>query len=207
MCIRDSNDINPQTAEAAASAIIADGGDAMAASFDVSQTEAALSAIKDLQAQTGGIDILINNAGIFHEEQFEELDPNIWLDEMKINALSPISLTHKLMENLQAGSTKKVIFLSSQMGSIDDNYSGGYYFYRSSKAALNASAMSLSIDWKDENIAVLMMHPGWVRTDMGTSKAKLSIEESVTGMLNVIENFTIEQTGAFLNYAGQKLEW
>ena len=153
------------------------------------------------------IDILINNAGIFHEEQFEGLDPNIWLDEMKINALSPISLTHKLMENLQAGSSKKVIFLSSQMGSIDDNYSGGYYFYRSSKAALNASAMSLSIDWKDENIAVLMMHPGWVRTDMGTSKAKLSIEESVTGMLNVIENFTIEQTGAFLNYAGQKLEW
>ena len=150
---------------------------------------------------------LINNAGIFHEEQFEELDPNIWLDEMKINALSPISLTHKLMKNLQAGSTKKVIFLSSQMGSIDDNYSGGYYFYRSSKAALNASAMSLSIDWKDQNIAVLMMHPGWVRTDMGTSKAKLSIEESVTGMLNVIENFTIEQTGAFLNYAGQKLEW
>jgi NAD(P)-dependent dehydrogenase (short-subunit alcohol dehydrogenase family) len=111
------------------------------------------------------------------------------------------------MENLQAGMSKKVIFLSSQMGSIDDNYSGGYYFYRSSKAALNASAMSLSIDWKDQNIAVLMMHPGWVRTDMGTSKAKLSIEESVTGMLNVIENFTIEQTGAFLNYAGQKLEW
>jgi NAD(P)-dependent dehydrogenase (short-subunit alcohol dehydrogenase family) len=93
------------------------------------------------------------------------------------------------------------------MGSIDDNYSGGYYFYRSSKAALNASAMSLSIDWKDQNIAVLMMHPGWVRTEMGTSKAKLSIEESVTGMLNVIENFKIEQTGAFLNYAGQKLEW
>ena len=153
------------------------------------------------------IDILINNAGIFHEEQFEGLDPNIWLDEMKINALSPISLTHKLMKNLKAGSTKKVIFLSSQMGSIDDNYSGGYYFYRSSKAALNASAMSLSIDWKDKNIAVLMMHPGWVRTDMGTSKAKLSIEESVTGMLNVIENFSIEQTGAFLNYAGQKLEW
>ncbi|RPG97526.1 MAG: SDR family NAD(P)-dependent oxidoreductase, partial [Candidatus Pelagibacter sp. TMED239] len=64
------------------------------------------------------IDILINNAGIFHEEQFEGLDPNIWLDEMKINALSPISLTHKLMKNLQAGSSKKVIFLSSQMGSI-----------------------------------------------------------------------------------------
>ena len=153
------------------------------------------------------IDILINNAGIFHEEQFEGLDPSIWLDEMKINALSPISLTHKLMKNLQAGSAKKVIFLSSQMGSIDDNYSGGYYFYRSSKAALNASAMSLSIDWKDQNIAVLMMHPGWVRTDMGTSKAKLSIEESVAGMLNVIDNFTINQTGAFLNYAGQKLEW
>ena len=155
------------------------------------------------------LDMIINNAGIFQDEQMEEtiLDPELWLDEIMINAIGPVVLSQKLKENIMSGNDKKIIFISSQMGSIDDNYSGGYYFYRSSKAALNASAMSLSIDWKDENIAVLMMHPGWVRTDMGTSKAKLSIEESVTGMLNVIENFTIEQTGAFLNYAGQKLEW
>ena len=153
------------------------------------------------------IDILINNAGIFHEEQFEGLDPNIWLDEMKINALSPISLTHKLMKNLQAGSTKKVIFLSSQMGSIDDNYSGRFYFYRSSKSALNSAAKSLSIDWKEDGISVLILHPGWVKTDMGGTSAKLEIPESITQMINVINELNLDNSGSFLNYEGKKLEW
>ena len=126
---------------------------------------------------------------------------------MKINALSPISLTHKLMKNLKAGSTKKVIFLSSQMGSINDNYSGGYYFYRTSKSALNSAAKSLSIDWKADGISVLMLHPGWVRTDMGGSNAKLDIDTSVSKMLDVINSLDMGKTGTFLNYEGKKLEW
>ena len=93
------------------------------------------------------------------------------------------------------------------MGSIDDNYSGGYYFYRTSKSALNSAAKSLSIDWKANNIAVLMLHPGWVKTDMGGSKAKLEISESVTSMLHVIDSFDISKTGSFVNYDGKKLEW
>ena len=153
------------------------------------------------------IDLIINNAGIFHDEQFNGLNHDLWLDEMKVNAISPISLTHRLKNNLVNGEDKKVVFISSQMGSIDDNYSGNYYFYRSSKAALNASAKSISIDWKDNGISVLILHPGWVQTDMGGKTAKITVEESVSGMIDLINNHNLIDTGIFLNYAGKKMEW
>jgi short-subunit dehydrogenase len=153
------------------------------------------------------IDLVINNAGIFHDEQFNGLNHDLWLDEMKVNAISPISLTHRLKNNLVNGKDKKVVFISSQMGSIDDNYSGNYYFYRSSKAALNASAKSISIDWKDDGISVLILHPGWVQTDMGGKTAKITVEESVSGMIDLINNHNLKDTGIFLNYAGRKMEW
>ena len=155
------------------------------------------------------LDIIINNAGIFQDEQMEEtiLDPELWLDEIMINAIGPVVLSQKLKENIMSGNDKKIIFISSQMGSIDDNYSGGYYFYRTSKSALNSAAKSLSIDWKADGIAVLMLHPGWVRTDMGGSNAKLDIDTSVSKMLDVINSLDMGKTGTFLNYEGKKLEW
>ena len=155
------------------------------------------------------LDIIINNAGIFQDEQMEEtiLDPELWLDEIMINAIGPVVLSQKLKENIMSGNDKKIIFISSQMGSIDDNYSGGYYFYRTSKSALNSAAKSLSIDWKADGISVLMLHPGWVRTDMGGSNAKLDIDTSVSKMLDVINNLDMGKTGTFLNYEGKKLEW
>ena len=169
------------------------------------------NSIKDFCSDVKDIpfDLIINNAGIFQDEQMEEthLDPELWLDEMMINAIGPIVLTQKLKENLISGNEKKVVFISSQMGSIDDNYSGGYYFYRTSKSALNSAAKSLSIDWKTDEISVLMLHPGWVKTDMGGSKAKLEIDESVNSMIKVIEASNISNTGSFLNYNGDKLEW
>ena len=155
------------------------------------------------------LDMIINNAGIFQDEQMEEtiLDPELWLDEIMINAIGPVVLSQKLKENIMSGNDKKIIFISSQMGSIDDNYSGGYYFYRTSKSALNSAAKSLSIDWKADGISVLMLHPGWVRTDMGGSNAKLDIDTSVRKMLDVINSLDMGKTGTFLNYEGKKLEW
>ena len=155
------------------------------------------------------LDMIINNAGIFQDEQMEEtiLDPELWLDEIMINAVGPVVLSQKLKENIMSGNDKKIIFISSQMGSIDDNYSGGYYFYRTSKSALNSAAKSLSIDWKADGISVLMLHPGWVRTDMGGSNAKLDIDTSVSKMLDVINTLDMGKTGTFLNYEGKKLEW
>ena len=154
------------------------------------------------------IDILIHNAGIFSDEQLkEDLDTDAWMNEMRINAVIPIILARKLKNNLKMGSDKKVVFISSQMGSIDDNYSGRFYFYRSSKSALNSAARSLSIDWKDDGISVLILHPGWVKTDMGGPNAPVSIDESIEGMMQVIDSTDIRDTGRFLNYDGKELPW
>ena len=162
--------------------------------------------IKDISSQK--IDILIHNAGIFRDEQLDEdLDINAWMNEMRINAVVPIILARKLKNNIQMGTDKKIIFISSQMGSIDDNYSGRFYFYRSSKSALNSAAKSLSIDWKEEGISILILHPGWVKTDMGGDNAKLEIPDSISQMIKVIQDLNVANSGSFVNYAGEKLEW
>ena len=154
------------------------------------------------------IDILIHNAGIFSDEQLkEDLDTDAWMNEMRINAVIPIILARKLKSNLQTGLSKKIVFISSQMGSIDDNYSGRFYFYRSSKSALNSAAKSLSIDWKEDGISILILHPGWVKTDMGGDNAKLEIPDSISQMIKVINDLNLTNSGSFVNYAGEKLEW
>ena len=154
------------------------------------------------------IDILIHNSGIFRDEQLsEDLEIDAWMNEMRINAITPIILARKLKQNVLEGKDKKIIFISSQMGSIDDNYSGRFYFYRSSKSALNSAAKSLAIDWKDKNISVLMLHPGWVKTDMGGESAKLEIPDSIQHMIQVISDLNLETSGSFVNYEGNKLEW
>ena len=154
------------------------------------------------------IDILIHNAGIFSDEQLDDdLDINAWMNEMRINAIIPIILARKLKRNIEMGSNKKIIFISSQMGSIDDNYSGRFYFYRSSKSALNSAAKSLSIDWKEDGISILILHPGWVKTDMGGGNAKLEIPDSISQMIKVINDLNLTNSGSFINYAGEKLEW
>ena len=154
------------------------------------------------------IDILIHNSGIFRDEQLSEnLEIDAWMNEMRINAITPIILARKLKQNVLEGKDKKIIFISSQMGSIDDNYSGRFYFYRSSKSALNSAAKSLAIDWKDKNISVLMLHPGWVKTDMGGESAKLEIPDSIQRMIQVISDLNLETSGSFVNYEGNKLEW
>ena len=154
------------------------------------------------------IDILIHNAGIFSDEQLDDdLDINAWMNEMRINAIIPIILARKLKRNIEMGSNKKIIFISSQMGSIDDNYSGRFYFYRSSKSALNSAAKSLSIDWKEDGISILILHPGWVKTDMGGGNAKLEIPDSISQMIKVINDLSLNNSGSFVNYAGAKLEW
>ena len=174
--------------------------------LDLNSDESLDNFVQDVSSQK--IDILIHNAGIFRDEQLEEdLDINAWMNEMRINAVVPIILARKLKNNIQMSSDKKIIFISSQMGSIDDNYSGRFYFYRSSKSALNSAAKSLSIDWKEDGISILILHPGWVKTDMGGINAKLEIPDSISQMIRVIRDLNLDNSGSFVNYAGKKLEW
>ena len=165
---------------------------------------------KTLANQLNGmpIDILINNAGVGSSNQhFEAVSSKPWLEVLKVNLIAPLIITQSLIENVKKSSVKKINFLSSQLGSIEDNTSGGMYIYRSSKTGLNQVVKSLSVDLKSKGITVVALHPGWVKTDMGGPNAPVSIDESVEGMIRVIETTDIKDTGKFLNYDGRELPW
>ena len=154
------------------------------------------------------IDILISNAGVGSSNQhFQAVSSNRWLEVLKVNLIAPLMITQAVIENVKKSSVKKIFFLSSQLGSIEDNKSGGMYIYRSSKSGLNQVVKSLSIDLKAYGITVVSLHPGWVKTDMGGANAPVSIDESVEGMIRVIEMTDIKDTGKFLNYHGRELPW
>ena len=155
------------------------------------------------------IDIFINNAGVYgpRNSSFGNVDEENWIPAIKINAIAPILLTQLIIKNIRSGADKKLIFITSKMGSIDDNKGGGAYVYRSSKTALNAVVKSLSVDLENEGIVVALIHPGWVKTDMGGPNALIERDTSVRGMTEVISNLDITSTGNFYNYDGSIIPW
>jgi NAD(P)-dependent dehydrogenase (short-subunit alcohol dehydrogenase family) len=154
------------------------------------------------------LDVLVSNAGVYGSGQsFGELDGGVWADVFHVNAIAPLLLTQLLMDNLRTGRSKKLVYLTSKMGSIADNQGGGSYIYRSSKAALNAAVRSLAIDLKDQGFAVGLLHPGWVRTDMGGTNALIDTNTSVTGLMGVIDHLNPANTGGFFNYDGTIIPW
>ncbi len=155
------------------------------------------------------IDIFINNAGVYgpRNSSFGNVDEENWIPAIKINAIAPILLTQLIIKNIRSGADKKLIYITSKMGSIDDNKGGGAYVYRSSKTALNAVVKSLSVDLENEGIVVALIHPGWVKTDMGGPNALIERDTSVRGMTEVISNLDITSTGNFYNYDGSIIPW
>ena len=140
-------------------------------------------------------------------QHFKSVSSNNWLDVLKVNLIAPLLITQSIIKNIEKSSERKIYFISSKVGSIEDNKSGGMYIYRSSKTALNQVVKSLSIDLKPLGISVISLHPGWVRTEMGGPNALISVEESVNGMVDVISNTSIINSGQFINYDGTKLPW
>lgn len=151
------------------------------------------------------IDILINNAGILQLESLDDLNIESINRQWQVNALAPLMLVKHLQTLLSQES--KIALVSSQMGSIDDNGSGGYYGYRMSKAALNAAGKSLSIDLKSKGISVAVLHPGFVRTQMTGGQGNIEPVESARGLMHCIENLTLDNTGTFWNYRGEIIPW
>ncbi len=155
------------------------------------------------------IDLLISNAGVYgsRRKNFGDLDYVNWMETFKINCMAGIKLVESFIEHVVSGNDKKIIFISSLMGSIDDNNSGGSYIYRSTKAALNSVVKSLSRDLRAQGISVASVHPGWVLTDMGGPNALITPQESINGMRNVISDLNLESSGSFVNYDGRILNW
>ncbi|MBD2548685.1 SDR family oxidoreductase [Microcystis elabens FACHB-917] len=165
-------------------------------------------AIASLVERLGGLilDGLILNAGILERTSLDDLDAESLRRQFEVNAIAPLRLTRALLGHLPVGA--KVVLMTSRMGSIDDNGSGGSYGYRMSKVALNMAGRSLAIDLRPQGIAVAILHPGLVRTRMtGFSDQGITPEESVRGLLARIDALTLETTGTFWHANGQVLPW
>lgn len=151
------------------------------------------------------IDLLINNAGLMQNEILGSIDFDSFRLQMEINAFAPLRISEALLPNMSAGS--KIANITSRMGSITDNDSGGRYGYRASKAAFNALGRCLAIDLKERGIAVAQLHPGFVKTRMVNFGGLITPEESVAGLTERIENLNLENSGSFWHSNGEELPW
>lgn len=155
------------------------------------------------------VDVLINNAGVFGQKQggFGETDYAAWEQALRVNVLAVMRMMEAFVDAVAASRHRTIVNMTSKMGSIGDNGSGGMYVYRSSKAALNAVCASAAIDLRERDIKIVAMHPGWVRTDMGGPNGLIDVVESVTGMRRVIADLKPDQSGGFLDYKGRTIPW
>jgi len=171
--------------------------------YDVSDGAAIEAFASTVEPDT--VDLLINNAGILHNVLLENLDLESIRRQFEVNALGPLRVTASLLPALKRGA--KVGLLTSRMGSIADNDSGGSYGYRMSKAALNAAGVSLARDLRSREIAVAILHPGYVKTDMTGQSGLIDTRQSVAGLLDRIDQLNLENSGSFWHTNGDVLPW
>lgn len=151
------------------------------------------------------IDILVANAGVLGHDDLEDVDLADVLRQFEVNALGPLRTVQKLLPNLRKGA--KIALITSRMGSIGDNGSGGYYGYRMSKAALNAAGVSLARDLAPRGVSVAILHPGHVRTEMTGGTGDLTADESAALLATRIDGLSEANTGTFWHARGQTLPW
>lgn len=155
------------------------------------------------------LDILINNAGVYGQNNacFGNTNEEQWLDALRINTIAPMKIMELLANNIALGEKKIIASISSKMGSMEDNGSGGSYVYRSTKAALNAIMVSASHDLKAAGIASILLHPGWVRTDMGGSNGEINTQQSAQRLHAILASICLEDSGNFYDIDGSIIPW
>ena len=192
----------------AAKALEAVKGDITIHGLDVGDRASVTALARALKSTP--IDVLINNAGVYGGDRdgqtFGKVDDGAWDACLRTNALGPLMVTEALIDNVARGASKVIACVTSKMGSMADNTSGGAYIYRASKAALNAVIVSLARDLKGR-ATVIAFHPGWVQTDMGGRGAPIKPPESIAGMRKVIAGAKPSDSGRFLNYDGASIPW
>lgn len=174
--------------------------------LDVSNDASAKALAEKLKGQP--IDILINNAGIIgsRSNSITDLNFNKMVYTYQVNALGPMRVTQALYKNLMLGKGRKIIDITSMMGSVAMN-SGGAYDYRASKAALNMLTNTLAKELGKDGFICVVLHPGWVQTDMGGKYAPVTPKQSISGMIKVIDGLTRASNGKFYDYTGKELPW
>jgi NAD(P)-dependent dehydrogenase (short-subunit alcohol dehydrogenase family) len=158
---------------------------------------------------TAAIDLVINNAGVSggQRQSLRELDFAEAARTYEIDALGPLRIALALLPHVRRGSGKKLVHVTSGLGSIGDNRSGGFYGYRMAKAALNMASKTLAVDLRGEGIVSVVINPGWVQTDMGGRNASVPVADSVRGILREIDAATLDRTGEFLDWKGGTYPW
>ncbi len=165
------------------------------------------ASVADLARRLAGvsIDLLINNAGILTVETLDALDLEAVRRQLEVNALAPLRVTRALLPNLARPA--KIGIVTSRMGSIGDNGSGSYYGYRMSKAAVNAAGVSLARDLRGRGVAVVLLHPGMVKTEMTRGHGQIEPADAARGLLARLDELTVETSGRFLHANGEELPW
>jgi NAD(P)-dependent dehydrogenase (short-subunit alcohol dehydrogenase family) len=161
------------------------------------------------------LDIVINNAGIFGPSRkaagddgqtFGYVDVDSWIDVLRVNTIAPLKIAEALLANVAAAGNGKIVTISSGLGSIAGT-EGGYYAYRTSKAAVNMAMATLAKEPAAADVTVCVLNPGWVRTDMGGNSAPLEPGESVAAMRRLIEELDSSDSGSFIDVSGRRIDW
>lgn len=174
--------------------------------FDVTDDSAVAKAAAELDVP---LDVLVNNAGVMGDRSANTIDFadfDIFAEVLAINTIAPLRVTQAFLPQLRRSNAPRILTISSQMGMLSYQQSN-CIAYRASKSAVNKVMQGIATDLKDEKIAVQMLHPGWVRTDMGGDHADISVEESASGIADRVEKLTIAQTGTFVAYDGSAMPW
>ena len=179
--------------------------------LDVTDPAAIDAAADRVEGDTGTLDLLLNNAGVSgggSGDRFGTVDADTMTDVLRVNAVGPHLVTQSFADLLRvAENGATVVNVTSQLGSIARTSGGGWHSYKASKAALNMCTRLQAGAFEDDDVVVVAMHPGWVRTDMGGRTARLSTQEAVSGMLDVLEGLSAADTGRFLAHDGEELPW
>lgn len=176
---------------------------------DVSDDDSVHEAARAVGERTDGLDIVLNNAGVGGwRGGIEDLDLDDVRRVLEVNALGPLRVTRAFLPLLRRGRPqRRLVHITSLMGSIGDNQTGGSYPYRISKAALNMISVNLAHELRADGIASVVLHPGWVRTDMGGRGATLPVEDAVGALIDTIDDLTLEHSGGFYDRLGEPLPW
>jgi NAD(P)-dependent dehydrogenase (short-subunit alcohol dehydrogenase family) len=154
------------------------------------------------------VDLLINNAGIQPLMwKLAEIDFDAFERALAVNTVGPVRVTRALLPSLRAGELRRIVNITTNLSSIEGNTEGGFYGYRESKAALNMFTKSLAAELGPEGFVCIVLHPGWVKTDLGGPQAPLEVTESAQGMRAVIDRLTPADNGTFLTWAGERMAW
>ncbi|MBZ0299767.1 MAG: SDR family oxidoreductase [Anaerolineae bacterium] len=179
--------------------------------LDTGHPESIAEAASTIHAQTDGLDVLINNAAINPRDDrlraFGQLEPDPILDVLRVNSIGPVLVTQAFADLLRRGNSARVVNISSGAGSLEQQANGCGYTYHASKAALNMFTRCLAGTLQADGIITIVLNPGWVKTDMGGPNATLEAEQSIRGILDVIDRLTIDDNGAFCQWDGKRLPW